>query len=116
MLYVVTENDSGYAFDADTGTRLWHVSVLASGEKPSDIISSCFQIAPQIGITATPVIDRSSGPNGTIYVVAMSKNSSGKYTNACTPSASPPEPKSSKAPSQCRRRTPAVATTATADT
>jgi outer membrane protein assembly factor BamB len=79
VLYVVTENDSVYAFDADTGTRLWHVSVLASGEKPSDIISSCVQIAPEIGITATPVIDRSSGPNGTIYVVAMSKNSSGKY-------------------------------------
>jgi hypothetical protein len=77
-VYVVTENDSVYAFDADTGTRLWHVSVLGSGEQPSDT-RGCSQITPEIGITSTPVIDRSSGPNGTIYVVAMSKNSSGKY-------------------------------------
>ena len=31
---------------------------------------------PQIGVTATPVIDRSggaNGPNGTIYLVAISK-------------------------------------------
>ena len=26
VLYVVTEHDSAYAFDADTGTMLWHVS------------------------------------------------------------------------------------------
>jgi hypothetical protein len=78
ILYVVTENDSVYAFDADTGTQLWHVSVLASGEKPSDT-RSCSQITPEIGMAATPVIDRSSGPLGTIYVVAMSKNASGKY-------------------------------------
>jgi outer membrane protein assembly factor BamB len=75
VVYVVTENDSVYAFDADTGTLLWKVSVLGAGETPSDNLG-CTQISPQIGITSTPVIDRSSGPNGTIYVVAMSKNSS----------------------------------------
>ncbi len=75
VVYVVTENDSVYAFDADTGAQLWRVSLLASGEAPSGN-HGCSQISPQIGITATPVIDRSSGPHGTMYVIAMSKKSS----------------------------------------
>ena len=75
VLYVVTENDSVYAFDADGGTLLWQVSLLQSGETPSGDFG-CNQISPQIGITSTPVIDRSSGPQGTIYVVAMSTKSS----------------------------------------
>jgi len=78
VIYAVTENDSVYAFDADSGSQLWHVSVLGSGETPSDD-HGCGQISPQIGITSTPVIDRSSGPDGTIYVVAMSKNSSSYF-------------------------------------
>jgi hypothetical protein len=52
--------------------------LLGSGEVPSDD-HGCSQISPQIGITSTPVIDRSSGPDGTIYAVAMSKNSSSTY-------------------------------------
>ena len=32
VLYVVTEHDSAYAFDADSGTVLWHVSTLGTGE------------------------------------------------------------------------------------
>ncbi len=75
VLYAVTENDSVYAFDADRGTKLWQVSLLQAGETPSDNFG-CGQITPQIGITSTPVIDRKSGPHGTIYVVAMSKKSS----------------------------------------
>lgn len=78
VVYVATENDSVYAYDADTGTLLQKVSLLASGETPSDP-RSCTQVTPQIGITDTPVIDRSSGPNGTLYVVAMSKDSGGTY-------------------------------------
>jgi len=75
ILFAVTENDSVYAFDADSGTVLWKVSALGAGEVPSDT-HNCGQITPEIGITATPVIDRSSGPHGTIYVAAMSKNGS----------------------------------------
>jgi Immunoglobulin I-set domain len=78
VVYVVTENDSVYSYDADTGAALVHVSLLGSGETPSDD-HGCGQVTPQIGITSTPVIDRSSGPNGTIYVVAMSKNAAGDY-------------------------------------
>jgi hypothetical protein len=78
VVYVVTENDSVYSYDADTGAALVHVSVLGSGETPSDT-RGCSQVVPQIGITSTPVIDRSVGPNGTVYVVAMSKNAAGGY-------------------------------------
>ncbi|MDR5753270.1 MULTISPECIES: PQQ-binding-like beta-propeller repeat protein [unclassified Caballeronia] len=78
VLYIATENASVYALDADTGAKLWQVSALAQGETPSDN-HGCLQITPKIGITATPVIDRSRGPNGAIYVVAMSKDGSGNY-------------------------------------
>jgi hypothetical protein len=74
-LYVVTEHDSVYAFDADTGAQLWKVSVLKAGETTSDG-RNCGQVTPEIGITSTPVISRS---NGTIYVVAMSKDASNAY-------------------------------------
>ena len=78
VIYAVTENDSLYAFDADNGSQLWQVSLLEENETPSDD-HGCGQISPQIGITSTPVIDRSSGPNGTIYVVAMSVDKAGHY-------------------------------------
>jgi hypothetical protein len=78
VLYVATEHDSVYAMDAVTGAVLWRTSLLGAGETTSDT-RSCGQVVPEIGITSTPVIDRSRGPNGVIYVVAMSKNSSGTY-------------------------------------
>jgi len=78
VVYIATENDSVYAYDADSGALLVRVSLLGSGESPSDS-HSCNAASPQIGITATPVIDRSVGPNGTLYVVAMSKDSSSNY-------------------------------------
>ncbi len=78
VLFAVTENDSVYAFDADNGTQLWKTPALLSGESASDT-RKCGQIGPTIGITSTPVIDRAKGPHGTIYVVAMSKDSLGNY-------------------------------------
>jgi hypothetical protein len=78
VLYVVTEHDSAYAFDADTGAQLWHASTLSANETPSDA-RGCGQVTPEIGITSTPVIDLASGPHGTIYMVAMSKSASGTY-------------------------------------
>ena len=73
VLYVATEHGSVYAFDADDGTQLWKISTLGSGEVTSDA-RGCDQVVPEIGVTATPVIDRNAGPHGVIYVVAMSKS------------------------------------------
>jgi hypothetical protein len=78
VLYVATEHDSVYALDAATGVVLWRASMLGSGETTSDT-RGCGQVTPEIGITSTPAIDRSRGPNGTIYVVAMSRNGSAYF-------------------------------------
>jgi hypothetical protein len=77
-LYLATEHDSAYAFNALTGATLWHVSLLLSGETTSSD-QNCSQITPEIGVTATPVIDQSKGPNGAIYIVSMSVDSGGQY-------------------------------------
>ena len=82
VLYVVTEHDSVYAFDADsitatTPTTLWHSSVLAAGETSSDD-RGCGQVTPEIGVTSTPVIDRT---RNAIYLVAVSKTSGGNYVH-----------------------------------
>jgi len=78
VLYIATEHGTMYAIDADTLTQLWKTSVIPAGEVASDD-HGCSQITPAIGITSTPVIDRSLGPNGTIFTVAMSKDSSNAY-------------------------------------
>jgi hypothetical protein len=84
VLYVTTEHDSLYAFNADTGVLYWKTSLLPSGESPvlaNDPNINCSDLVPEIGITATPVIDKSAGANGTIFVVAFSTNGSGSYFN-----------------------------------
>jgi hypothetical protein len=78
VVFAATEHDSVYAFDADTGSVLWKVSLLAAGEILSDT-HGCTQVAPEIGVTATPVIDRNAGTHGILYVVAMSKDASSNY-------------------------------------
>ncbi len=78
MLYVATEHDSVYAFDADTGAQVWKTSILPSGETPSDN-RGCSQVSPEIGISSTPVIDRQQGANGTLFAVGMSKDAGGTY-------------------------------------
>ncbi len=74
IVYVATENDSVYAFDATSGALIWHdgPSTLIPGETPvpaADV--NCTQVEPTLGITSTPVIDVQYG---SIYVVAMSKS------------------------------------------
>jgi hypothetical protein len=78
VVFVATEHDSLYAFDADSGVSYWQISLLKAGETSSDI-RGCGQVSPEIGITATPAIDPTAGPHGAIYVVAMSKDSAANY-------------------------------------
>jgi hypothetical protein len=78
LLIVATEHDSVYAFDADSGKQVWHISALKSGETTSDD-RGCTQVTPEIGITSTPVITRPKNSDPVIYVVAMSKDTSGNY-------------------------------------
>jgi hypothetical protein len=75
IVYVVTEHDSVYAFDADNNLAapLWHSSFLNPAQSVTSASAAelaCAAIAPEIGITATPVIDPSTG---TLYVVAMTQ-------------------------------------------
>ena len=81
VVFVVTEHDSVYAFDADNylAAPLWHVSFLdpAAGVTAASAADlGCASITPEIGITSTPVIDPASGA---LYLVAMTELSSGNF-------------------------------------
>jgi len=74
IVYVATQNNSVYAFDADeAGLPLWRASLLEGGTPVPSTDFRCDQIEPQVGITSTPVIDPGTG---TLYVVAMVKHDS----------------------------------------
>ncbi len=75
VLYIATEHDSVYAFDANRpgDSPLWQVSLLdkARGEiLPSEDNVQCPFIRPEVGITSTPVIDIKTG---TLYVLARTR-------------------------------------------
>ena len=79
VVYVATENDSVYAFDADGNTGanaspLWYVSFINPAAGITTVSSTtdlnCSNIKPQVGITGTPVVDLTSN---TLYVVANTK-------------------------------------------
>ncbi len=81
VIFVATEHDSVYAFDADNylAAPLWHVSFInpAQGVRTASASDlGCASITPEIGITGTPVIDPASG---TLYVVAMTEPSNDNF-------------------------------------
>ena len=74
VVYVVTENDGVYAFDADglSSAPLWYVSLInpAAGVTSApcyQVLKAC-NIYPTIGITGTPAIDPVAG---TMYFSAQ---------------------------------------------
>ncbi len=85
VVYVATQHNSVYAFDADDPNApapLWQVNlgtpvpsedicILTGDNNPSDC--PYYDISPEIGITSTPVIDPVAG---IIYVVNRTKNTS----------------------------------------
>jgi hypothetical protein len=87
VVFVATESDSVYAFDADNagdGTPIWHVNLGSAIHLPSSFMSNTVQRCQETlkggseynmsetGITSTPVIDRRSN---TLYVVAVAEAS-----------------------------------------
>jgi hypothetical protein len=81
VLFVATEHDSVYAFDAygNPSTPLWQVSFLKDGYTTVPARdAACPFIAPEIGITSTPVIDPDTG---TLYVLARTRDRSGFLEN-----------------------------------
>jgi hypothetical protein len=85
VVFVATQHDSVYAFDADASpcTLLWHASLLdaahgVTGEIPvpnNSVGDGSGDIAPEIGVTGTPVIDPATG---ILYVVAKSIDAASK--------------------------------------
>jgi hypothetical protein len=75
LLFVATERDSVYAFDANGNSTepIWQVSLLPTKDGPSFPVPAadvqCPFISPAVGITSTPVIDAETG---TIFVLARS--------------------------------------------
>ncbi|HEV8067501.1 MAG TPA: fibronectin type III domain-containing protein [Planctomycetaceae bacterium] len=70
VVFVATEHDSLYAIDANTGTILWQDALLTPEHGgtvtsvPNSAVGSS-DVSPEIGITATPVIDPTTN---TIFV------------------------------------------------
>jgi hypothetical protein len=88
VVFVATQHDSLYAFDADTSPclQLWHANLIdaAHGANAGEtsvpsgsgglVGSGNVDIGPEVGVTGTPVIDLSAN---TLYVVSKSAITSG---------------------------------------
>ena len=67
---IATENDSVYAYDADTGKIIWRRTAINAAKGVAavtlDSVSGCSVITPTIGVSSTPVIDPKTN---TLYAV-----------------------------------------------
>ncbi len=83
VVFVATEHDSVYAFDADGSPQepLWKVSFLDADKGVTTVPArdvDCPFIRPEVGITSTPAIDLQSG---TLYVLARTKEKTGMFSD-----------------------------------
>jgi hypothetical protein len=73
LVIVATEHDQVYGIDADSRQIVWHTDFLGSSGTVTTVDANdvtCPAIAPEIGITGTPVIDTTSS---TVYLLARTK-------------------------------------------
>jgi hypothetical protein len=83
VIFVVTQNNDVYAFDANSNTGsgglLWHVNLGPAAATPNNFFANRYgayhDINPQVGITSTPVIDLSTN---TMYLDAFTNDTPGQ--------------------------------------
>jgi hypothetical protein len=74
VVYATTNNDTVYAFDADSGALLWKTNFLSTGV--TAVAGSSVKISNQTGILGTPAIDLEEQA---LYVVAETSENNATY-------------------------------------
>jgi hypothetical protein len=86
VIFVATQHDSVYAFDADASpcVTYWKANLLGANENPVvwNEVGNCYgDVYPEVGVTGTPVIDPSTN---TIYLVSASEVGGAGAGGACS--------------------------------